>query len=172
MPGFFADLARNMVRSVFLVSYLLRFWELLLITFLKLDWVPQIVSAEERISRFVFSERHMNRTKGQIKPAAFLPSPKNKSASVLRTSDCPERRIWRIGELFVARFRTDRPKLLARGDLRAEVVLKQGLGIVADPSPHPRHADVTNWPEDRAQQKIKAMVLAQSASLLLHPRSN
>ncbi len=171
MQEFLAALARNMVRSRFLVSYLRRFCESLLITFLKLDRVPRIVSPEERMSRFIFSDRHFNKSTGRISCAAFMPSKKTRDLSVYRTSNCREWKIWAIGDLLVARVRRDNFNLGARGDVSSHIVLQQGLGLVAEPSPHPRHAIVTNWPNEKPQQKIKAMVLCQNATLCLHPRA-
>jgi len=154
------------------VSYLGQFWRFLQATFLKLDWVPGTVSHAERISRFIFHKKYMNEAKGWVSPAAFMPSTATKSTSVYRTGSCHERRIWLIGDLFVARKLKPQRHVLARADVQADIILNEGLAIVAKPSPHPRHADVTSWPDDKPLQKIKAVTLAARATLRLHPREN
>ena len=159
-----------MARSASSVSYLERFWKSLCAIFLRLDWIPRTVSPGERISRFIFSRRHMDEASGWVSPAAFMPPTKTKDTSVYRTTKCGEGRIWLIGDLFVARKRKDRRSIRSRADVTSDLVFQEGLRIVASRSPHPRHADVTNWPDDKPQQKIKAMALAQGATLRLHPR--
>lgn len=154
------------------MSYLGQFWRFLQATFLKLDRLPGSVSHAERISRFIFHKKYINETKGWVSHAAFMPSTATKNTSVYRTSSCIEGRIWLIGDLFVARKLKPPRDLLARADVQADIILNEGLAIVAKPSPHPRHAEVTNWPDDKPQQKIKAMVLAEGATLRLHPRRN
>jgi hypothetical protein len=111
----------------------------------------------------------MKAAKGWVSPAAFMPSTKTKATSVYRTSCCGEGRIWRIGELFVERKRKDEREILARADTQAARVFQEGLRIDAHLLPHPRHADLANWPDDKAQQKDKALALAQAAILLVRP---
>lgn len=152
-----------------MVIYLRQFCEFLLATFLKIDWMPRVVAPGECTTRFIFYKNHFNESKGEISPAAFMPSPKTFTISIYRTTGCRERKVWLIGDLFVAHYRTDPRKLVARADLDAGSFFDQGLIIVPNPSPHPRHADVTNWPNDKAQQKIKAIALAQVAALKMHP---
>jgi hypothetical protein len=144
----------------------------LLITFLRLDRVARVLSPEERTTRFIFTESHFDAASGVVKYAAFMPSAKTRNISVYRTSGCPEWRVWALGGLFVARRRLGKPTLLARGDLAAHFILQEGLRVDPDPSPHPRHAVVTNWPDDKPQQRVKAMVLAQHATLFLRPSAS
>ena len=66
--------------------------------------------------------------------------------------------------------RKDKREILARGDFRSDLAFDEGLSIVSDPTPHPRHAIVTQWPEDKALMRMKAMTLAQGSTLFLHPR--
>jgi hypothetical protein len=91
--------------------------------------------------------------------------------SVYRTGGCGERRIWLLGDLFVAAKRRDNRSILARADLAAQLFFKEGLEVIPEPSPHPRHANVTQWPSDKPQQKIKAMTLANAAALRLRSQS-
>ena len=145
------------------MSYLRQLCRYLQIIFLKLDWLPARVSPSEPISRFIFSRDHVKT--GGVSFAAFMPSPRTHDTSVYRIRDCSERRIWLLGDLFVARKRKDNKMVLARADLTSQSVLKERLEVRPDPSPHPRHANITTWPTDKPQQKIKALALAQSAEL-------
>jgi hypothetical protein len=147
------------------VSYLVQFWRFLQATFLKFDRVPSRVSPSEPISRFIFSREHVKT--GRVTFAAFMPSTKTLDVSVYRTSRCGERKIWLLGDLFVAAGRKDNRGILARADLTSQLAFHEGLDIIPTPSPHPRHANVTNWPSDKPQQRIKAMALAIGATLRL-----
>lgn len=66
-------------------------------------------------------------------------------------------------------FMQKKKSIIGRGDLNAGIITSVGLSIIAAPSPHPRHANVTNWPNDRATQKLRAMELAHNAVLYLRP---
>ena len=151
------------------MTYLLQFWRFLQATFLKFDQVPNRVSPGEPISRFILSRDHIKT--GRVSFAAFMPSPKTLNISVFRTNGCGERKIWLLGDLFVAAKRKDSRTILARADLASMLIFKQGLNIIPEPSPHPRHANVTHWPSDKPQQKIKAMALANGATLRLRAQS-
>ena len=147
------------------MSYLGQFWRFLQATFLKLDRMPSRISPSEPISRFIFSREHVKT--GRVSSAAFVPSMKTLDVSVYRTSGCGERRIWLLGDLFVAAKRKDNRGILGRADLASQLIFNEGLVIIPETSPHPRHANVTNWPSDKPQQKIKAMALATGATLRL-----
>ena len=159
------------------MSYLRQFRKFLLAISSKLDKLPHSVSAQEQISRFIFNKRHMIPAKGEVKVAAFMPNSKTNDVSVYRIGNCSEKKIWVIADFFVERKRSDKRKLLGRGDLTSSVVFQQDLKIIADPSRrlkiilapsrHPRHANVTNWPNDRPTQKLIAEKLALNAVLSL-----
>ena len=159
-----------MARSASSMSYLSRFWTFLQITFPKLDRISKNVSRGERISRFVFYNGHFDEKNGRIDFAAFLPPKKAKDISVFRTMNCGERKVWLLGDLFVARTRKDKRGILARGDVESDLVFDDGLAIVAMPTPHPRHALIADWPDEKSLRKIKAMTLAQRSTLHVHPR--
>jgi hypothetical protein len=151
------------------VRYLEQSWKFLRATFLLLDWAPRNVSPDERISRFIPSERWMNRTKSLVYPAAFMPSKRTKDISVYRTSGCSENRIWLIGFFFVERKRRDRRRVLGRADVSSNLVFREGLKCQPRLLPHPRHAALTDWPDDKTLQKDKALALAQGATLGICP---
>ena len=146
-------------------QYLEQFWIFLLGIFLQIDWTSRAVKPDERISRYITNKQHM---KAGISPAAFMPA-KSGSTSVYRTSGCTEKRIWLLGLLFVERNRRDNVKILGRADLDSKIVFEEGLNIRPSFRPHPRHADLINWPNDKAEQKDKAAALAQAAALIVGP---
>ena len=61
--------------------------------------------------------------------------------------------------------------ILARADLLAQTVYSQDLRIVPHPLPHPRHANIVNWPNEESSEhrKAKALLLAQKSSLIVRP---
>lgn len=150
------------------MPYLEQFWKSLCGTFLWLDWVPRSVSPGERISRFILRKGYFDQSKGWVSSAAFTPSGKTTDISVYRTSRCSGNRLWLIGRVFVERKR-DKRIILARADFDSALALQEGLKIIARLLPHPRHADLTNWPDDKPLQKMKALALAEGSALHLHP---
>jgi hypothetical protein len=93
-----------------------------------------------------------------------MPAPDGQT-SVFRISDLTDSEIWDIGARFVAQKR-DKP-LLGRADIIASDVLNNSLELKAAPDPHPRHTNITGWPEDKSKQKLIAMKLAANAQLHL-----
>ncbi|HET9178685.1 MAG TPA: hypothetical protein VFQ24_10060 [Terriglobia bacterium] len=146
-------------------QYLEQFWIFLLGIFLRIDWTSRVVSLDERISRYIVNKHHM---KKRISPAAFMP--RTGCTSVYRTTGCAEKRVWLLGLLFVERKRRDNVKILGRADLGSKIVFDEGLNIRPSLGPHPRHANLIGWPEDKAEQKDKAAALAQAAALVLRPK--
>ncbi len=136
---------------------------------------PSDVVSEERISRYILNRRHIKPEKDEIKVDAFLPTnPKpeqpERQISVYRTINCEETEIWSIGAQYVENPGKNRV-VLARGDLLAQTVYSQDLRIVPHPFPHPRHANIVNWPneENKARRKVKAVLLAQKSRLIVRP---
>ena len=152
------------------MSYLERFWISLCAIFLRLDRIPKAVSSQERISRFIFHKGYMDEANDCVSYEAFMPSKKTGESSVYRTARCSEKRVWLLGDIFVARPQKDRRPICGRADVTAKAILQQALRIIPRPSPHPRHAVVTSWPNDKPQQKVKAIALAQRATLRVYPR--
>jgi hypothetical protein len=148
--------------------YLEQFWTFWLGIFLRADWISRRVSPTERLSRFILDKRHI---KGGLSPAAFLP-PKIGGTSVYRTSGCTEWRVWVLGLLFVERKRKGKLKIIGRADLPSHTVLREGLRIRPLLRPHPRHAELTNWSEEKHVRKDKALALAEDSILHLLPKPN
>ena len=102
------------------------------------------------------------------KPAAFLPSPKDRETSVSRHSPEPIEALWALGVEAVG----NRP-LYGAAIFKARAVRAAQLEVAADESP-PRHAVIPNWPLiegdpelQKADQKEKAALIASRAALIL-----
>jgi hypothetical protein len=150
-----------------LAPYIQRFYRFLLSISLRADWVSRAVSPSERISRFVMYRKWLDGA-GRVTSAAFMPS-SARTVSVYRTSKCAEKRIWLLGLLFVERKRRDSRKILGRADVRANVALQEGLRIRPLLTPHPRHAELIDWPEEKEAQKDKALALALASEAFTRP---
>jgi hypothetical protein len=111
-------------------------------------------------TRFVFEERHFRKSDAIVKWTAFMPD-KVGETSVFRIDDVPEATIWAIGTNDVA---TSRGKpLLARADVCQNAITTAGLQAEPEQSTHPLHAIIVGWPDDKIQQKEKALQLWQKA---------
>jgi hypothetical protein len=121
------------------------------------------VDPEEPITRYVFSSSHFSAQNCRVKHNAFMPS--SGETSVFRTIDLAEPDIWAIGQT-VSKDRNQ--QLHARGDLLVNDAVSVSLRV--EPSePPPRHANITGWPQEKDQVKLKAMELAEKATLHLPP---
>ena len=122
------------------------------------------VDAAEPITRYIFSSSHFSAQLSRIKHNAFMPPPSG-GTSVFRTSGLVETDIWAIGQ----GISTQRGQQLhARGDLLTRDVLS--LTLAVEPSePPPRHANITGWPHEKDQIKLRAMELAEKATLRVPP---
>ena len=120
------------------------------------------VASSEQIARYVLSKKHFSTSKCAVKYAAYLPAP-NGETSVYRTSGLSEEEIWEIGQKRVAE--PSGRSLHARGDTSASVILKTGLTIIPETTPHPLHANIMNWPSEKDKQKMLAIEIANEATL-------
>ncbi len=128
---------------------------------------PNPVAASESLTRFVFSSSQVSKQKGVVKPSAFEPWPTTKNTSVFRIQSLVDKEVWALSADFVE---PKRNKLtVARGDLHASSVLEQGLTIQPTLEPHPRHANIENWPTDEIEIKQKTVELSKAAKLVLRP---
>jgi len=131
-----------------------------------LSGLPETVGGDEDLARFLTSSSWYNSL--MAKPAAFLPNPKDRETSVFRHGAEPAADLWRIAREYVPRERT-----LHGAALFTARSVRAALLEVAASEPPPRHAAVVGWPwlEDpelqKAQQKERALVLAQASELQL-----
>lgn len=121
------------------------------------------VRPEENLTRYILHKNHFTILHKRVKYAAFLPAP-NGETSVFRVSGLDDNAIWEIGDKEVAIGRGI--PVLGRANILASRVFSRTLKIVPDDSP-PRHANITGWPEEKSEQKLIAMELAEDALLYL-----
>jgi hypothetical protein len=129
--------------------------------------LPEEIADEEPLARFLKCSGHFNST--VVKPAAFMPSPKDGKTSVFRHGAEPREVLEAIGRAEVAKDGSlHGAAILTAGSVRAA-----GLEVEAV-EPPPRHADITGWPwleADRefgkARRKEIALVLVQNARRLM-----
>lgn len=128
--------------------------------------LSDVVGHDEDIARFLTQSSQFNTT--MVKPAAFLPNPKDRETSVSRHGKEPADRLWRLG-LLAAGERT----LYGAALLKAHVIRGAGLEMAADEPPE-FHAVIRSWPWlandpelQRAQQKERAILLASAAGELI-----
>lgn len=126
--------------------------------------LPKTVGNDETLARFVFSSSHYN-TLG-VKPAAFLPNPKNGEASVFRHTEKWQDALLESGNK-IARDRGKR--LHGTAYVESQVVFDAQLRLEAV-EPPPCHANIIGWPvveNDSRSQKAKrkecAILIARAA---------
>lgn len=117
------------------------------------------VDPTESLARFLYSKNHYRSLDHTVKHAAFMPPP-NKLLSVFRIFDLQENEVWRLGDTL----RAEQP--LGRADIKTLYVTETGLTVDADDIP-PRHANIIGWSDESSETKLKAIVLAEKASLRL-----
>ncbi len=124
--------------------------------------LPDQVLGDEDLARFLVQSNHYNTI--LVKPAAFLPSPKDRETSVSRHGAKPLNQLWALGAAAAGE-----RKLHGAAIIRAQVVTAAQLTVAAD-EPPPRHAVIQGWPWidgdpelQKAQQKEKALILASAA---------
>ncbi len=122
------------------------------------------VSPEECLTRYVTEKGYYRPNDGTVRHNAFMPS-SNRELSVYRISNLSSQQVWNIGELYVAIPRCK--PLLGRADIRASKVMSKGLRVIPATQPHPLHANITDWPNDRDTQRMIALELAAVAKLRL-----
>lgn len=128
--------------------------------------LPELVGDAEDLTRFLTSSSYFNAE--MAKPAAFIPSPRDRETSVFRDGTDPIEGLWRIGEQQGAGSRTIYGAAIVKtGEVRAAE-----LDVVAEEPPL-RHAAIRSWPwidDDpelqKAQQKRRAAMIASKAILV------
>ena len=108
-----------------------------------------------------------------MKHEGLLPPPPNPAAahpryetSVYRADGTASAELWRICAAHI-----DQPEVAmkARGTVEAAVFLDAQLTFDPDGKPHPRHANVIGWPEDKHARKNLAREIANKMTLELRP---
>jgi hypothetical protein len=117
----------------------------------------------EQLSRYLTHHNEYSKSKRIVRFPAFLP-PRTRRHSVYWTSGLPEEEIWNIGLLHVA---PKRGAIDGRADLNSLITYREGLAVELTKVPHPRHADIVGWSEDRKKARLQAEKLADEATLIM-----
>ena len=125
------------------------------------------VADEEMLARFILRREHV-RADGTVKPDPFMPY-KWVELSVTRHLGLDDRQLWDAGRGVAEETKT---MLYGRADLEATSFIRQRLRVLPRPLPqNPNHADVVDWPADKAAQKEIALLVAREAIFRSTPTS-
>lgn len=127
--------------------------------------LPETITPEEALAKYILSSSHFSRVHGRVKPAAFIPPP-GKGSSVFRISQLLMEHVKAIGRS-VAAARQPPRTLYGHAEVAAEAVFRTGLKVSAA-EPPPWHADILGWPEEKDIQLELAQSLAEVAALALY----
>ena len=124
--------------------------------------LPENIEDGEDLARFLVQRSQFTQT--MVKPAAFLPNPKDKETSVARHGSEPADVLWQLGRI-AAGTRT----LYGAAIFKARIVRQAGLEV-APAEPPPRHAVIRGWPweaddeiDRKAERKLLAIEIASAA---------
>jgi hypothetical protein len=122
------------------------------------------VSPSESVARFITQKSYYRPSNRTVRHNAFMPN-RDGETSVYRIIDLDDKEIFEIGHRFVA----DEMKkpLMGRADIMVSKILERDLRVEPDPKPHPRHANIVDWPEDESKHKLIALEIAAEAELHL-----
>jgi len=123
--------------------------------------LPANVEDNESVARFLTQSNYFNSL--MVKPAAFLPYPRDRETSVSRHNLDLEQ-LWESGRIAAGARKLYGAAILKVGDIR-----KIQLDVTEEEPPD-RHAVIVNWPWiesdpelQKAEQKKLALVLASAA---------
>jgi len=127
--------------------------------------LSSVVDDEEQLTRFLVQSNQFNTI--MVKPAAFLPNPKDRETSVFRHCGEPKEELWEIGMAVAAQ-----RNLYGAAIVKARVAREARLDVMAAEPPH-RHAVLKGWPwyedtpEDQKAMQIEiAQILASKSELI------
>ena len=123
----------------------------------------QPVDNNEPLARYILSKEHIRSSNNTVKHNLFMPA-KTNDLSVFRTLGLNRRQTNELGEGCVAAIRNKPP--LGYAEFIATEAFSKGLHISGTQLPHPRHADITNWPGG-LENRVIAVYLAEVSSLML-----
>ena len=122
--------------------------------------LEEIVADDEDLARYLTSSSQVFAV--MVKPAAFLPNPKDHETSVFRHGSEPRDRLWAIGIAHVAGERT----LHGAAICKAHHVREAQLEVKAD-EPPPRHAVIRGWPFSEADPELQKARQKELAALIV-----
>jgi hypothetical protein len=126
--------------------------------------LEEAVSPSEAVARFITQKTYYRSSDGTVRHNAFMPY-KHKETSVYRIIDLDDDKVFEIGRRFVADVMNF--PLLGRADIVVSKILEKDLRVEPNPIPHPRHANIVDWPEEISKHRLIAIELAAEAELHL-----
>jgi hypothetical protein len=119
----------------------------------------------EIVTRYLNSRNQYRTSDDRIKARAFEPSNKDNLTSVFRIDNLTENQIWTLGQTYVGQ--PDRI-IHGRADIRVNAI--RALGLEVTPSePPPRHANVSNWGNQKSFNMSLAQQIAAESNLIYNP---
>lgn len=126
--------------------------------------IPHELSANEVVSRLLYTKNHFSRPRNRPKPAAFDPSPYNE-LSTIHTTGLSHAAVWDVAVSALGD-QPGRDQIHARADIPVDELLERKLGAVRDDDPITRHTLVLGWPEvadpNQRKEQWKEICLALS----------
>ena len=126
--------------------------------------MDEVVSAEENITRFINQKAYFRSDDVTVRHNAFMPN-RDGEVSVYRITGIDDSEIYAIGTEYFAEI-TGKP-LMGRADIIVSEILKHDLRIQPHQDPHPRHANICGYPDEKSERKLVAIELAAGAQLHL-----
>lgn len=126
--------------------------------------MEEAIRSSEPLARFITQKSYYRPSDKTVRHNTFMPN-RNGQTSVYRIIDLNEPEIFEIGQRFVAEKLNK--SLLGRADITALKITEKDLRVVSAPDPHPRHANIVDWPEEREKNRLIALELAAEAELHL-----
>ena len=126
------------------------------------------VLPSEYVARFIMQKSYFRSSVGTVRHNAFMPN-RNGETLVYRTIDLREKEIYEIGQRYVAE--PLRKKLFGHAEIVVSAILDYNLRVESYPHPHPRHANIVDWPEDASKNKMIALELTERSHLHLSDSS-
>ena len=122
------------------------------------------VSPDEQITVYLVHSSDYIPSKGRPRYAAYMPA-KDKMKSVFRTTSLSHDEVRSIGSAVVE---PKRGRLKGYANQTAGIMFAQSLTIVPDIIPHERHANIAGWTGYPAADRIRAIKIAETATLALY----
>lgn len=126
--------------------------------------IEPTILPSELTARFIFQKTYFRASDHSVRHNAYIPN-RNGETSIYRIDNLSDQEITEIGIKYVGEV-IGKP-LLGRSELLVSEVLDQSLKVISTPEPHKRHANIVDWPDDKAECKMLALELASKASLYL-----
>ena len=126
--------------------------------------LPNVVSPEESLGRYLPEDTYFSRSRGAVKPKAFMPT-RDLILSVFRIDGLKLKEIWEIGQREVIDAMHQSKVLYGVANIK--VYKAQEKDLIVDPDNKPlRHANILGWPEEKGRQHSIAQELAAEARLV------